>query len=191
MPIIIGIAVISTNDITYDSFLLSPWIAPAVAMAADTPQIDTALEIISDISLSIFMRRQSQNAKYHTDRTTTTACIKPNDPALTISPNITAVPRITRPIFTNSSVDRVSLNHVGSLNVFPINNPSDRLNITASRFNAFTSLLPASIIATMEMMYTIGKTTRKYLSGFAVSNAPISAIIRTNKSWITTFMIFA
>src|SRR6185503_44189 len=36
---IIGIATSSTSDVTYDSFFLSPWIAPHVAIAAETPQI--------------------------------------------------------------------------------------------------------------------------------------------------------
>src|SRR5688572_23557313 len=43
--IIIGMAVINTIEITYDNFFGSPLIAPAVAIAADTPQMDTALEI--------------------------------------------------------------------------------------------------------------------------------------------------
>ena len=38
----IGTATTSTSDETYDSFFRSPWMAPHVAIAADTPQIDTA-----------------------------------------------------------------------------------------------------------------------------------------------------
>src|SRR5688572_12051533 len=102
MMIIIGIAVIRTSEITYESFLVSPLIAPAVAIAADTPQIDTELAIIIVSSLSIFSFLQIQYAKYQTDSTTKRAWSKPYDPAFRMSPNIIDVPRRTRPILTNS-----------------------------------------------------------------------------------------
>src|SRR6478736_10087900 len=111
MKIIIGIAVMRTNEITYESFFVSPLIAPAVAIAADTPQIETALEIISDSSSSIFNFLQSQKAKYHTESTTANAWINPNDPALRMSAKMIDVPRITSPILTNSSVESAERNH--------------------------------------------------------------------------------
>ena len=63
MKIIMGIAVTKTIEITYDNFLESPFIAPDVAIAAETPQIETALEIIIVSSSSTFNFRQSQKAK--------------------------------------------------------------------------------------------------------------------------------
>src|SRR6476620_11187576 len=95
ISIIIGIAVIKTIEITYESFFESPLMAPAVAIAADTPQIETALEIIKPISSSTFKRLQTQKAKYHTDRTTINACIKPKEPAFKISEKMTVVPNNT------------------------------------------------------------------------------------------------
>src|ERR671913_74395 len=101
MPIIIGIAQIRTREITNDSFLESPLMAPEVAIAAETPHIDTALDIIMVSSLSTFNFLQSQNAKYHTEITTIRDCNRPYDPAFKISENIMLVPNRTRPIFTN------------------------------------------------------------------------------------------
>src|SRR5690554_436924 len=68
---IIGIATISTSEITNDSFLGSPFIAPLVAIAAETPQIETELERSIDISLSILNALVDiQKLKYHTENTT-------------------------------------------------------------------------------------------------------------------------
>ena len=74
---IIGIAMIRTRDMTYDSFLLSPFMTPQVAMAADTPQMDTADESIVLISGSTFIFFPTQNAKYHTVNTTISDCARP------------------------------------------------------------------------------------------------------------------
>ena len=43
MIYIIGMAHTNTSEMIYESFLLSPLITPAVAIAAETPQIDTEL----------------------------------------------------------------------------------------------------------------------------------------------------
>src|SRR4051812_47296110 len=64
IAIIIGIAVISTSEITYESFFVSPLMAPAVAIAADTPQIETALDIMRLNSSSTFNFLHNQKAKY-------------------------------------------------------------------------------------------------------------------------------
>src|SRR5690606_20882782 len=130
MAIIIGMAVISTIDTTYDSFFESPLMAPDVAMAADTPQIDTALEIIIVSSSSTLNLRHSQNATYHTDNTTMSDCTNPSDPALRISEKITRVPNRTNPILTSSSAFNESLNHWGSLNKLPTSNPINKLKMT-------------------------------------------------------------
>src|SRR5690554_986782 len=71
---IMGMATISTNEMTNDSFLGSPLMAPLVAIAADTPQMETELERSIDISLSILNARvDTQKLKYHTEKTTITA----------------------------------------------------------------------------------------------------------------------
>src|SRR5690606_22549900 len=132
------------KEITYDNFLVSPLIAPEVAIAADTPQIDTALDNINDISLSIFNFLHTQNAKYHTDNTTTNACIKPRDPAFRISPKITAVPSNTKPILTYISLWREFFNQSGNLKKLPMASPMAKLKITASRLNPRTAAFPAT-----------------------------------------------
>lgn len=121
--------------------------APAVAIAADTPQIETALDIIIVNSSSTFNFLQIQYAKYHTDNTTTNAWINPNDPALRISEKITLVPNKTNPIFTNSSVESEARNHPGSLKKLPAIKPMARLKMTASRFRDLIQLFPAMISA--------------------------------------------
>src|SRR5688572_16730910 len=149
MKIIIGIAVINTMEITYESFFESPLIAPEVAIAADTPQIDTALDIIMVSSSSTFNFLQTQYAKYQTDNTTTSAWISPSEPAFRISVNITPVPSSTNPIFTNNSVESVSRSHWGNRKRLPMINPSVRLKITASRLKPLMVLFPAMMSASM------------------------------------------
>ena len=92
-------AMISTSEITYESFLLSPLMTPQVAMAADTPQMDTADESIVPISGSIFILRQSQNAKYHTVKTTISDWASPYAPDSRTSLNRIVEPRQMIPIF--------------------------------------------------------------------------------------------
>ena len=98
-----------------DSFFLSPLMAPAVAMAADTPQIETALASMVENSSSTFILRESQNEKYQTTVTTITACINPNDPAVSISLNSIVAPSSTSPILTYSSVCTPDFSQSGSL----------------------------------------------------------------------------
>ena len=100
IKIIIGIAIIRTSEIMNDNFFLSPLIAPAVAIAADTPQIETALESIVAYSSSTLSLRETQNVKYHTVTTTITACKRPNVPAVIISLNRIVAPSRTSPILT-------------------------------------------------------------------------------------------
>ena len=100
MNIIIGIAVMRTTEMTYDNFFASPLMAPADAMAAETPQMETALEIIMDNSSSIPIFLQSQKAKYHTATTTSNAWMKPRDPAFKMSPKMILLPNKTNPILT-------------------------------------------------------------------------------------------
>src|SRR5687768_1195153 len=123
ISIIIGIAVISTNDIMYDNFLESPLMAPDVAIAADTPHIETALDSIIDNSSSTFNFLHTHQAKYHTDITTNHACIRPSVPAFRISPKSTLVPSGAKPSLTNSEVDNEERNPPGILAKLLISNP--------------------------------------------------------------------
>ena len=100
MNIIMGMAVIRTTEMTYDNFFASPLMAPADAMAAETPQMETALEIMMDNSSSMPIFLQSQNAKYHTATTTSNAWMKPRDPAFNMSPKMILLPNNTKPILT-------------------------------------------------------------------------------------------
>src|SRR5512133_1865161 len=98
MKIIMGMATISTSEITVDSFLLSPLMAPQVAMAADTPQIETAEASMVDISESIFIFLAIQKAMYQTEITTSSAWISPKEPAFIMLVKSTEVPSSTSPI---------------------------------------------------------------------------------------------
>src|SRR5690606_8398455 len=142
MATIIGMPAINTIDTTYDRFFESPLMAPEVAMAADPPQMDTALEIIIVSSSSTLNLRHSQNAKYHTDKTTMSDCTKPSDPAVRISEKMTLVPNSTNPILTSSSAFNDSRNHCGSLNRLPISNPINKLKITVSNPSSSKNKLP-------------------------------------------------
>jgi len=97
---IMGMATINTMEMIKESFFLSPLMAPAVAMAAETPQIDTPLASIVANSSSTFIFRAIQKVKYHTATTTMTAWISPKEPAERISPNKMVEPSKTRPVLT-------------------------------------------------------------------------------------------
>ncbi|KAF5035786.1 hypothetical protein DSECCO2_581950 [anaerobic digester metagenome] len=56
-----------------ESFLGLPLMAPQVAIAAETPQMETELDNIMDISESTPIFRETQKLKYHTLSTTITA----------------------------------------------------------------------------------------------------------------------
>ena len=96
---IIGTATTKTSDTTNESFFESPFIAPLAAMAAETPQIETAVESSIPISLSTPIFLDSQKEKYQTAKITITAWIIPYEPAFMISPNRIEVPNRTRPAF--------------------------------------------------------------------------------------------
>ena len=70
-----------------------------MAIAADTPHIDTALETIVPISGSIFILFPSQKAKYHTVNTTIRDCTSPYAPDFTTSLKMMVEPRQMMPIF--------------------------------------------------------------------------------------------
>src|ERR1700712_1035146 len=108
-----GMATSKTNEVTYDSFFLSPLIAPAATMAADTPQMETADANITPNSSSIFNNRDSHIEKNHTAATTTTACKMPGIPACIMSVNKMLVPRITNPVLIKNSDRAASFNQAG------------------------------------------------------------------------------
>ena len=74
-----------------------------------------------------------------------------------MSPKITLVPNKIKPIFTNNSVESVSVNQAGKLKKLLNNNPIDKLKITASRFQFFKKALPAKTKAREVRTNTIGK----------------------------------
>src|SRR5688572_3001872 len=191
MKIIIGIAVINTSEMTYDNFFVSPLIAPAVAMAADTPQIETALLIIMVSSSSIFNLLQTQKAKYHTLKTTTNAWINPNPPAFKMSENITPVPNKTSPIFTNSSADNDSRIQVGSLKTLLTTSPMVRLKITDSRFRAFTWLFPDKINAINVSTNSSGKVLNAFLTDLLIRYTASKAIAKTKANCKAAFPKFS
>src|SRR5690606_21468782 len=176
MAIIIGMAVINTIDTTYESFLESPLMAPDVAMAAETPQIETALEIIIVSSSSTLSLRHSQNAKYHTDKTTMSDCTSPSDPASRMSEKMTRVPSSTKPILTSNSAFSESRNHCGSLNKLPTSNPINRLKMTVSSPKSFKKALPDRINAPMVSRNTNGNPINCDLMDLPVIKAPMMTI---------------
>ena len=173
---IIGTATTNTNDTTYDNFVLSPLIAPAVATAADTPQMETALESINDISLSIFILRHNQKQKFHTVKTTTQDCINPNAPAFNKSSKSTVVPSNTKPIFTNSSEESDSFNHLGIENILLMKSPINKLNITVSNPQSFRNLFPPTTMAKSVRKNTTGKLATIIFNFLPVNNPAINAI---------------
>ena len=93
---------------------MSPWIAPQAAIAAETPQIDTAVESMTENSSSTFSFRASQKQKYQTAETTSSACAIPRAPACTISRKRMLEPRMTRPVLMKYSVRTASRSQPGS-----------------------------------------------------------------------------
>src|SRR5690606_14398479 len=139
---------------------------------ADTPQMDTALDIIIVSSSSTLNLRHSQNAKYHTDKTTMSDCTKPSDPAERISEKMTRVPSSTSPIFTSSSAFNDSLNHCGSLIRLPTSNPISKLKMTVSSPSSFKNRLPDRMRAPMVSKNTRGKPASCDLMDLPVMKAP-------------------
>ena len=70
---------------------------PQVAMAADTPQMETALDSIVPISGSTFIFFPTQKQKYHTVNTTINDWASPYAPDFIISPNRMVEPRQMMP----------------------------------------------------------------------------------------------
>ena len=75
----------------------SPEMAPQAAMAADTPQIDTAVAIMAENSSSTRSLRATQKHRYQMTAMTAAACTIPYMPASSTRPNRTLEPRITSP----------------------------------------------------------------------------------------------
>ena len=77
--------------------------APQAAIAADTPQMETAVDSMTASSSSTRNFFASQNEAYHTATTTPIACRMPSAPACSTSPKRMVAPMITRPVLMNSS----------------------------------------------------------------------------------------
>ncbi len=112
---------------------MSPWMAPQAAIAAETPQIETAVESMTESSSSTFSFRASQKQKYQTAETTSTACAMPRAPAWTISRNRMLAPRITSPVLMKYSVRTASRIHPGRPITLLMKSPMTRAKMTYSR----------------------------------------------------------
>jgi len=77
---------------------LSPLMAPQVAMAAETPQMDTAEERMTANSLSTLSLPASQKQEYQTANTTPRAWRMPSRPACRISGSRMPAPMSTSPV---------------------------------------------------------------------------------------------
>ena len=134
-------------------------------MAADTPQMDTALASMVDISGSILSLRAIQKAKYHTLKTTMSDCRIPKSPALRISEMITEVPSTTSPALMKNSLCIAGRNHSGMPIKLLITKPMATENSTDSR--------PSVLMAGIRVMYiapaAIAKITAKEGSRCRVS----------------------
>ncbi len=72
--------------------------APHAAIAAETPQIETAEASMTENSSSTRSRLDIRKQRYQTTRTTARAWTTPSRPARRISPKRTLVPRMTSPV---------------------------------------------------------------------------------------------
>src|SRR5882757_9788320 len=93
-----GMAINNTKVVTYDNFFLSPLMAPAATIAAETPQMDTAEARMIPNSSSTFSFLLSHSEKNQTAVTTITAWTIPGSPAFIRSEDNIVVPRITSPV---------------------------------------------------------------------------------------------
>ena len=80
------------------------WTDPAAAIAADTPQIDTAEDITARSVLGSWALPPSHHVKKKTEVTMISAWIMPPVPLVTRSPKLIFAPSSTTPIFKYSSV---------------------------------------------------------------------------------------
>jgi hypothetical protein len=106
--------------------------APHAAMAAETPQIETAVDSMAANSSSTRSLRASQKHEYQTTNTTRTACMMPSAPACSTSMNRRPAPSTTRPVLMKNSVCAAGLSHSGVPTVLEIRSPSERAKITYS-----------------------------------------------------------
>ncbi len=111
---------------------MSPLMAPQAAIAAETPQIDTAVESMAANSSSTRSFRDSQKQEYQTTNTTSTACTMPSAPACNTSWNRRLAPRMTSPVLMKNSVCTAGLSHDGVPMVLLIRSPSSSAKITYS-----------------------------------------------------------
>ena len=111
---------------------MSPWIAPQAAIAAETPQIDTAVDSIAANSSSTRSFRHSQKQAYQTTNTTSTACTMPSAPACSTSWNSRPEPRMTSPVLMKNSVCTAGLSQRGVPTVLLISSPRKSAKMTYS-----------------------------------------------------------
>jgi len=135
-----GMAIISTREIMNESFFLSPLMAPAVAMAAETPHMETAagqhcgkfiidFQPAGDPEREIPNYRDNDYCLYQSER----ACCHDIFKKYRCSQQ-------HKSDLTKSSVCTPARNHAGNLNRLPISSPSSREKSTVSRPNALNSV---------------------------------------------------
>src|SRR5262245_3300120 len=118
--------------------------APHAAIAAETPQIDTAVDSITASSSSTRKRDASQNETYQTTMTTPSACTRPRTPACTTSENRIVAPMSTRPVLMKSSEEAAARTKVRVPPRWLTSNPRASAKMTYSMPHAIDAVLPAS-----------------------------------------------
>src|SRR5262245_3100553 len=104
--------------------------APQAAIAADTPQIDTAVDSMSANSSSTLSLRHSQKHEYQTTNTTSSACTIPSTPACTTSLNKRPAPSTTSPVLMKNSVCTAGFSQSGVPIVLLMSRPSSSAKMT-------------------------------------------------------------
>ncbi len=157
---------------------MSPLIAPQAAIAADTPQIDTAVESMAANSSSTRSFRDSQKQEYQTTNTTSSACTMPSAPACNTSWNSRLAPRMTSPVLMKNSVCTAGLSHHGVPIVLLIRSPSSNAKITYSMPQFTNTPLPARKRAVNASRKITGRPIRNGVTRQPASATPIAVTIR-------------
>ena len=157
---------------------MSPLIAPQAAIAADTPQIDTAVESMAANSSSTRSLRASQKHEYQTTNTTSSACTMPSAPACSTSWNNRLAPRMTRPVLMKNSVCTAGLSHDGVPIVLLMRSPSSSAKMTYSMPKFTNTPLPARKRASQASAKITGSPIRNGATRQPTSAMPIALTIR-------------
>src|SRR5688572_9030035 len=111
-------------------------------MAAETPQMDTAVDSITASSSSTRSRLASQNDTYQTTMTTPIACRRPRMPAWTTSEKRIVAPMSTRPVLMKSSDEATARTTLDVPPRWLTSSPSASAKMTYSRPNPIDVVWP-------------------------------------------------